>query len=231
MKTSYLLLWFEGPLQSWGFDSRFSRRDTLRFPTKSGVYGLLLAATGASGAQSDLLSDLSGMRQSVIAYRPSDHPGTAPILEDFHMIGSGYNEKDPWQTLFIPKTSAGKAAVGGGSKLTYRYYLQDVAFAVIQEIPDSFVELMVSGLTKPVFPLHLGRKCCIPTEFIFQGVFQNIHSCEEAARNIAAEKSKTVAFRVEDGEHEGEVMTLNDVPLQFGSRKAYRDRTVTLIKE
>ena len=46
MSTSYLLLWLEAPLQSWGADSKFGRRDTLNFPTKSGVTGLLLCALG-----------------------------------------------------------------------------------------------------------------------------------------------------------------------------------------
>jgi len=41
MSTRYLLLWLQAPLQSWGYDSKFGRRDTLNFPTKSGVLGLL----------------------------------------------------------------------------------------------------------------------------------------------------------------------------------------------
>ena len=49
MKTSFLLLWLESALQSWGADSKFGRRDSLPFPTKSGITGLLLCALGASG--------------------------------------------------------------------------------------------------------------------------------------------------------------------------------------
>ena len=36
------------------------------------------------------------------------------------------------------------------------------------------------------------------------------------------------ALRVLQGEHEGEVLSLNDVPLQFGEHKLYRDRRVTV---
>lgn len=46
MSQPYLLLWLEGPLQSWGHDSRFGRRETLHFPTKSGVLGMVCAALG-----------------------------------------------------------------------------------------------------------------------------------------------------------------------------------------
>ena len=51
MSNSYILLWLEAPLQSWGFDSKFGRRDTLTFPTKSGVLGLVCSALGAGGEQ------------------------------------------------------------------------------------------------------------------------------------------------------------------------------------
>jgi len=51
MSNPYLLLWFEAPLQSWGSDSKFGRRDTQTFPTKSGVLGLVCSALGAGGEQ------------------------------------------------------------------------------------------------------------------------------------------------------------------------------------
>jgi CRISPR system Cascade subunit CasD len=46
MSTAHLPLWFDAPLQSWGFGSRFSYRNTALFPTKSGVLGLVCAAMG-----------------------------------------------------------------------------------------------------------------------------------------------------------------------------------------
>ncbi len=49
MHNPYLLLWFEANLQSWGHDSKFGRLDTLNFPTKSGVLGLVCSALGAGG--------------------------------------------------------------------------------------------------------------------------------------------------------------------------------------
>lgn len=41
-----LALYLDAPLQSWGFESRFQRRGTGLFPTKSGAIGLLAAAMG-----------------------------------------------------------------------------------------------------------------------------------------------------------------------------------------
>ena len=44
-----LALLLDGPMQSWGFTSRFTRRTTALHPTKSGVVGLLAAALGIAG--------------------------------------------------------------------------------------------------------------------------------------------------------------------------------------
>jgi len=38
-----------------------------------------------------------------------------------------------------------------------------------------------------------------------------------------------VDYWVQDGEQEGEVLALMDVPVQFGEQKRYRDRRVTVI--
>ena len=44
--SEVLVLRLAGPLQSWGSSSRFTRRSTEAFPTKSGIVGLLAAAQG-----------------------------------------------------------------------------------------------------------------------------------------------------------------------------------------
>ena len=61
-------MWLEAPLQSWGCSSRFGRRETLGFPTKSGVLGMLLCAMGRGGEQRDLLCQLSSLQLSVAAF-------------------------------------------------------------------------------------------------------------------------------------------------------------------
>lgn len=232
MDSRFLLLWLEGPLQSWGADSRFGRRDTLPFPTKSGVAGMLLCALGASGEQTELLARLAPLRQTVVSFlkaggKPAERE---PLLRDFHMVGSGYNDENPWELLHIPKKADGGKAVGGGTKMTYRYYLQDARFAAMVEVPGDLAETMAEALRNPVYDVYLGRKNCVPTEFVFQGVFPDEGGALAAAMDIATGKGLREDFRVLDGEHEGEPMTLNDVPVQFGTSKTYRDRRVTRIQ-
>ena len=236
MSDPYLLLWLEAPLQAWGHDSRFGRRDSLDFPTKSGVLGLLCCALGASGEQREWLSRWAGLDMQVAAYVRQDKTSLPvprePLLRDFQMVGSGYDDKDPWASLLIPKTREGKKAVGGGTKMTYRYYLQDMAFAVLLQAPAAEAEAMQAALLAPVWDLYLGRKNCVPTEFIGQGVFSTSEEALAAASTLAEAKKRIVSFRVRQGEHEGdEIVSLNDVPLQFGTDKRYRDRRVTVFRE
>lgn len=68
MADSYVLLWLEAPLQSWGYESRFNRRETLGFPTRSGVLGLILCAMGVGGPQSEWLEKMSRYGQTVLAF-------------------------------------------------------------------------------------------------------------------------------------------------------------------
>lgn len=235
MSDPYLLLWLEAPLQSWGHDSKFGRRDSLDFPTKSGLLGLLCCARGAGGEEREWLQTLAELDLQLIAYVPTDRQGLPlprqPLMRDFHMVGSGYDDQDPWQTLLIPKTSEGKKAVGGGTKMTYRYYLQDMAYAVALQVPVAMADELGAALVSPTWDLYLGRKNCVPTEFIYQGVFDAAEQALVAGAEVAATKGKAFAFRVLQGEHPGEMLTLNDVPLQFGEHKKYRDRRVTVQKQ
>lgn len=233
MSDPYLLLWLEAPLQSWGHDSKFGRRDSLDFPTKSGVFGLLCCALGAGGKQTQWLDTWGDRDMQVQAFVPMDRHGKPlphePLMRDFHMVGSGYDDKDPWQNLLIPKTSEGKKAVGGGTKMTYRYYLQGMAYAVALQGPQSELAELEAALQNPVWDLYLGRKNCVPTELIAQGIHSDAGQAMEKAGQLAESKGRLAVFKVLQGEHEGEVLTLNDVPLQFGEHKLYRDRRVTVL--
>jgi CRISPR system Cascade subunit CasD len=241
MRNPRLLLWLEAPLQSWGSDSKFGRRDTQTFPTKSGVLGLICAALGAGGEQRALLAEFAALRQTVVSFvRGKQTAGgiikqdREPLLRDFHMIGAGYDLNDPWQALLEPYKNDGKPrkSDGGGTKMTYRYYLQDAAFAVVLEAPPDQAEGIAQALQNPVWDIYLGRKNCVPTDFIYRGIFDNETAALEQADSIARQKNRMEDFRVLHGSHEGqadEVFTINDVPLQFGEDKRYGDRQVSVI--
>ena len=228
-----MLLWLEAPLQSWGVDSLFGRRDTLPFPSRSGILGLLCCAAGRGGEQTAWLAAMQPYTQTVIAYGRvvRDTPTVQPLLRDFHMVGSGYSPEDPWQDLLIPKKADGKRPVGAGTKMTFRYYLQDMAFACALDLPEDCLEELTAGLKAPAWPIYLGRKSCVPTDLVYRGCFSSQEEALLAAGSLAEEKGRRERFRVVHGAVEGgETMTLHDVPVCFGLHKYYEDRQVTILE-
>lgn len=229
--SKYVLLWLEGPLQAWGHDSRFSVRSTLEFPTKSGILGMMLAAMGLDGPQEELLAMLSSCAHKVYSFDKGNcHPTT---MVDFQMVGSGYDDKDNWEKMLIPKKRDGTAANGGGTKMTYRHYLQDAVFAVIAEIPDEISSAVEYAFESPVWPLCLGRRCCIPSKPIFCGGFDNLAAAEIKVNEIADVYKYKKTFCVVEGNdpEAGDVVIVQDVPIRFGASKKYKSRYVTIIKE
>ena len=77
---STLLIRLAGPLQAWGIDSKFDRRNTERAPTKSGVIGMIAAALGRRRDES--IDDLNALRYGVRV----DREGV--LLRDYHTAKS-----------------------------------------------------------------------------------------------------------------------------------------------
>lgn len=233
----YLLLWLEAPLQSWGYESKFDLRTTFSFPTMSGVYGIVLASSGDSGPQTELLARMWNAFFEAVEFQNSSKK--ASLLCDYQMVGNGYNDKDAWESLHIPRTSEGKKAVSagsgyGGTKQTYRYYLQDKKFAVILGLEADLTDKFSRSLEEPVYDLYLGRKCCVPTDKIFQGRFETKADAEKKMEEIAAKKEVRMGRRLvtvtpealsEDG------FFLSDVPPAFGEQKRYAQRCVKFVEE
>lgn len=237
MSEKVILLWLQAPLQSWGFDSKFGRRETLDFPTKSGVLGLVLCAMGLGGEQQELLKRLSSRTMNVLSFIKESKMNGAThsvgVLKDFQTVGTAYDENDVWQQLLIPRTVEGKKPVGGGAKLIYRHYLQDAQFAVLMHVSDDEVQEIAQALTVPRWDIYLGRKCCAPEDLVFKGVFCNEYQAREFLKTIIQDKHLKQNLTVLDGNYPemGEVFYLSDVPLAFGKTKRYGQRPVTVIRQ
>jgi CRISPR system Cascade subunit CasD len=131
-----LVLRMAGPLQSWGVESRFSRRSTASEPSKSGVIGLLAAAQGRR--RSDPIEDLVQLRFGVRVEQPGQ------LVRDFQTAQ---------RTTGIKVESM---------PLSQRYYLGDAAFLAFIEGPRDVVGTLHQAILRPKFPLYLGRRSCPP---------------------------------------------------------------------
>lgn len=137
-----LLLRLAGPLQAWGASSRFAYRHTEVAPTKSGVIGMLAAAKGMR--RTEPLTELLGLSFGVRI----DQPGQ--LLRDFQVARSLDGSRS------MP--------------LTYRYYLSDAAFLAAVQGDESLLEGLHEALSRPKFPLYLGRRSCPPSGRVSLGV-------------------------------------------------------------
>jgi CRISPR system Cascade subunit CasD len=136
MSQSYtLLLRIEGPMQSWGYRSRFDYRDTALEPTRSGVIGLICAAMGI--ARGEDISRFDAIRMGVRVDKEG-RPG-----RDYHTA------------LDVIR------ADGSGTEtvVSRRDYLADASFTVgLQSDNEALLEEIAAALRNPAWLLFLGRK-------------------------------------------------------------------------
>ncbi|HOW64859.1 MAG TPA: type I-E CRISPR-associated protein Cas5/CasD [Candidatus Paceibacterota bacterium] len=154
MSTVHLPLWFDAPLQSWGFASRFQRRATGLFPTRSGVFGLVCAAMGLpKGPATDAkLQQFSGTRLTLrqfprCAGQKLDSPLLVQRLEDFHTVLN---------------TRRASGAMNPDPVITRRQYLLEARFGLRLSGGRDLLEPVAAAIRDPRWGVWLGRKSCLP---------------------------------------------------------------------
>ena len=88
--SSVLLLWLEGPMQSWGTRSRWDVRDTGLEPTKSGVIGLLGCAMGLPRNNPELERLDGDIRFGVRVENPGIVSADYHTVTGYHRTAAGY---------------------------------------------------------------------------------------------------------------------------------------------
>ena len=167
-ETTYLALRLQGPLQAWGFNSQFNRRNSGLLPTKSGILGMCLAALGVdrgSEEEKEWLEKSVNLHLLVIAIprmvkRYGDKLDILPVrrISDFHTV---------------KHTKSADGNLKKDAVLTYRQYLCDAAFACVLSGDAELISEFGKALENPVWGIWLGRKACIPTAPVFAGIFAN----------------------------------------------------------
>ena len=199
--TSVLLLRLQAPMQAWGVQSLFSVRDTVRFPTRSGVVGLLCSALGKP-RDADL-NEFNNLRLGI----RTDHPGV--VMKDFQTAQNAY-------------TSKGK--ISKNPSISNRYYLSDAAFLVGLESEDEQqLENYYQALQHPKWLLYLGRRAFPPAKPVWlKDSMQYNRSLEQALmefpylhREKSRSEAKQLQFVVEDS---GGSIIQRDRPVSFSPR-------------
>jgi CRISPR system Cascade subunit CasD len=153
--TYSLVLRLAGPLQSWGSQSQFNRRDTATEPTKSGVLGLLAAAKGLR--RQDPIEPLLHLSFGV----RTDHPGT--LLRDYHTV-SDHRGRPLLSAAVNAKGVQKPTSPAKHTHVTHRYYLQDAVFIAAVSGELDLLHNLYTAVRSPAFPLALGRRSCPPAQ-------------------------------------------------------------------
>lgn len=165
MSEKLLFLRLEGPLQSWGERSKWDIRDSADMPGKSSVVGLIGCAMGLE-RDDPMLLEVS--RQIELAVR-ADRPGTRML--DFHTVTG-----DPLMN------AAGKPRSSGNTIISRRWYLQDASFLVVIRAQENWLERIAYALQHPKWCVYLGRKSCVPTRPVFDGISDSYSGLMDAIR-------------------------------------------------
>jgi CRISPR system Cascade subunit CasD len=209
-----VILLLDGPLQSWGTQSKFGHRDTDFEPSKSGVLGLVGSALGMGRDDKAMLERLAELSMAVRV----DREGR--VLRDYHTAGGGTFRGKPHNVY------------GVDTVVTQRFYLMDACFVVALSGADSdLVDQIAEALQNPRWPLFLGRRSCVPTSPVLLA---------GPSPGIAAQLLKSVPLQTKLRDNETEPRTRlrmivedvagkprNDVPRDFSLySRAFDSRTV-----
>ncbi|TRZ90883.1 MAG: type I-E CRISPR-associated protein Cas5/CasD [Methanosarcinales archaeon] len=234
----FLALRLEGPLQSWGFDSQYNRRNTGLMPTKSAIGGMCCAALGysrGSDNEHEFLKKFGKVRMTSIAIPRQGTKKELPVrrLQDYHTVGGGYDPNNPNERGSITVSAEdGKPRAKNGQSLavlTQRQYLTDAAFGVILEGDAALLSEIVTALADPKWGIWLGRKTCIPTAPVLAGLRENK---DDATHLLIGEKPLEAFTRQEDVENFGEGRdSLPDAPVSFATeRRLFSPRRVRTLQ-
>lgn len=220
---SFLALRLEGPLQSWGFDSQYNRRNTSLMPTKSAIAGMCCAAIGCcrgSKQEQLFLEAFQSLRMTSIARGVKKGLKTSR-LQDYHTVGGGYNpnKHDERGNITISADDGKPRAKNGQSLavLTHRQYLTDASFGVLLEGNSTFLKKIATALQNPVWGIWLGRKTCIPTAPVLAGLRGNR---DEALKLLLGDKPLDLFTRQEDVESFADGRdSLPDMPVSFATEQ------------
>lgn len=225
----YIALWLEAPLMSFGGNDRKYIRNTLRFPSRATLWGVVFSAAGWLDDQTDRLAELKNCSVTVFGYKP-DHP----VLSDYQIVGGGWDTKDRWQERMVPHTAKGKTVAGPSpTRPLIKEYLQDAVFSAVLEFPAIWEDDLRRACASPHDALFIGRKACLPTVPILQGVaesFEKAVAILDFVRDKRNEFSNEPVFQKriysETTNPQEARWHLNDVPVAFRPKFEYGWRYV-----
>lgn len=207
MSSKLIALRLSGAMQSWGYDSQYTNRNTGLFPTKSAVLGLCCAAKGLKrGSQEEqhFLKAVSHCHMTAISLPRKRTTGNKTWSVNVRRI-------DDFHTVEKTKTASGKG--NNNAVITYRQYLCDADFIVLLKVNEIIAIELKDKLSNPKWGIWLGRKNCIPSAPVFSGIFDNV---DEVCNTLLGGKTlKHFTYQVEVDNFEESTDSFLDIPYDY----------------
>lgn len=209
----YLILKLKGPMQSWGGHSYEDYRPTEKYPTRSGLIGVLGACLGID--RKDLENQQKLNESFIFAARADKKEVFTKKLVDFHTVED------------VLKVDG---SINPYPVVSRREYLQDAEFSVaISFLPSAKYDLekVKAALSKPIFTPCLGRKSCP----ISRPLYETTLKADNLVSALSMiEPASGLIYSEEGSEELDKVMIVRDQPLFDGKRHFY-NRKLYLIKQ
>lgn len=178
MRRLVLKLNLEAPLVSFSADTIYNDlHPTAYRPSKSQIIGMIGAAMGIKREEIERLNELD---QKYDIFIPEANHSVPRIYEDFQVVskrktlsgrlaGSDLTVSENDQFLAF----SGKFASGKHTLVIRKQYLENLGpFIVYLLGSEEDLREAEQALKAPYYPLYIGRKCCIPSAPICNGLIE-----------------------------------------------------------
>jgi CRISPR system Cascade subunit CasD len=223
-ENKHLALRLQGPLQSWGFDSQFNRRNTGLMPTKSALAGMCCAALGFGRGSTDEQTFLPRFAEVSITTIAIPRVVERKFANAAGKMALSVRRLQDYHTVQNTRKADGRMK---DCHITYRQYLTDASFGVVIEGDAVLLKQIADALSDPKWGIWLGRKTCIPSAPVLAGLYD---SRTEALQLLIGEEPLKSFTRQEDAESFAEGRdSLPDQPVSFASdRRIFAPRRVRI---
>lgn len=189
----WLVLRFRAPLASFGGTAIDARGVTRDFPAASAITGLLANALGYERRETECLDRLQ--ERLVFGARREQEPPLGRMT-DFQTAKLGANDRG-WTTRGRVEGRAGGAATYDSPHIRYRDYHADIRMIVVLHMSPAdappTLDDIAAALDRPARPLFVGRKSCLPADYLL--------APQESDRWVEAEDARAALMAV-DGKGE-----------------------------
>ncbi|CAN5240659.1 type I-E CRISPR-associated protein Cas5/CasD [soil metagenome] len=207
----WLILTLEAPLIAFGgvaIDHVGVVRD---FPAASMLTGLLANALGYHRTEWEFHQRL---QDRLIFAARRDRENSAGLLTDTQNARLGKNDKS-WTTWGRPEGRDG-ASYGAPHRRLRDYHMDARVIVALRlepmdDAPD--LDRLAAAIDQPARPLFIGRKSCLPSAPLHQGVIVTAATAVEALRQVPGEQHLRALWPLGEGPAAGaDVHRIHDLP-------------------